>query len=113
MPDQDSNKLPDTNYLLKNINNALYLDNGNVTMRTSIGGDSVTITGNVSIPGIVTVTNTDDYPLFTHTHLYDESDDEYTDSNPFTIDGTVALDAASTGTNTDILYKFGWEELSN
>lgn len=57
----------------------------------SIGGQSVTITGPVTVPGVVTVTNTDNDPLFTHTHLHDENDDEYTDSNPLTIDGTVNI----------------------
>ena len=64
--------------------------NGKPAIRvlSNIQGD-ITIDGDVNIPGIVTVTNTDDDPLFTHTHLYDESDVEYSAANPFTIDGTV------------------------
>jgi len=68
-----------------------YDADGKPVVRVALGGDDVTITGDVTIPGIVTVTNTDDDPLFTHTHLYDESDNEYTASNPFTIDGTVNI----------------------
>lgn len=59
-----------------------------IRVLSNIQGD-ITIDGDVNIPGIVTVTNTDDDPLFTHTHLYDESDVEYSAANPFTIDGTV------------------------
>ena len=61
-----------------------------VRVLSNIQGD-ITIEGDVTIPGIVTVTNTDDDPLFTHTHLYDESDAEYTAANPLTIDGTVTI----------------------
>jgi hypothetical protein len=61
-----------------------------VRVLSNIQGD-ITIDGDVNIPGIVTVTNTDDDPLFTHTHLYDENEDEYTASNPLTIDGTVTI----------------------
>lgn len=66
--------------------------NGKPAIRvlSNIQGD-ITIDGDVNIPGIVTVTNTDDDPLFTHTHIYDENDAEYTAANPFTIDGTVTI----------------------
>jgi hypothetical protein len=67
-----------------------YTSDGKPAVRvlSNIQGD-ITIDGDVNIPGIVTVTNTDDDPLFTHTHLYDENENQYTASNPFTIDGTV------------------------
>jgi len=67
-----------------------YTEDGKPAIRvlSNIQGDII-IEGEVTIPGIVTVTNTDDDPLFTHTHIYDENEVEYTDSNPFTIDGTV------------------------
>lgn len=82
---------PDESNLLE-IHRALdYNSDGEPVLRVALGGDDVTITGDVTIPGIVTVTNTDDDPLFTHAHLYDESDNEYTASNPFTIDGTVNI----------------------
>ena len=61
-----------------------------VRVKSFIQGD-ISIEGDVTIPGTVTVTNTDDDPLFTHSHLYDESDNEYTASNPLTIDGTVNI----------------------
>ena len=69
-----------------------YTEDGKPAIRvlSNIQGDIV-IEGEVTIPGIVTVTNTDDDPLFTHTHIYDENEVEYTDSNPFTIDGTVTV----------------------
>jgi hypothetical protein len=69
-----------------------YTGEGKPALRvlSNIQGD-ITIDGDVNIPGIVTVHNTDDDPLFTHTHLYDENDAEYTASNPLTIDGTVNI----------------------
>jgi len=69
-----------------------YTEDGKPAIRvlSNIQGDIV-IEGEVTIPGIVTVTNTDDDPLFTHTHIYDENEVEYTDSNPFTVDGTVTV----------------------
>lgn len=69
-----------------------YTEDGKPAIRvlSNIQGDIV-IEGNVTIPGEVTVVNSDEDPLFTHTHLYDENDAEYTDSNPFTVDGTVNI----------------------
>jgi hypothetical protein len=85
----DSNKLANVDYRLKNLTNALYLDgNDDVVVRTGFVGNIV-ISGNVNVPGEVTVVNSEEDPLITHTHLYDENDNQYTDSNPFTINGTV------------------------
>jgi len=58
---QDSNKLPETNYLLKNINNALFIDtDGNVVMRTSTDVGNVTISSvNVTNVGINSLGNVD------------------------------------------------------
>ena len=61
---------------------------------SNIQGD-ITIDGNVSIPGEVTVVTSDDDPLITHTHIYDENEVEYSATNPFTIDGTVELGSTS------------------
>lgn len=89
---------------LLNIHKAMeYNDAGEPTLRTktNIEGD-ITISGAVTIPGEVTVVSDEDNPLYTHTHLHDENDAEYTASNPFTIDGTVSVASmpAVTGTVT-------------
>jgi hypothetical protein len=55
----------------------------------SLGSETITITGDVNVGTAVEITNDEGSPIPTHTHLYDESDNEYTDNNPFTIDGTV------------------------
>jgi len=61
-----SNKLPSADYRLKNINNALYVDgNDDVVMRTGFAGDIV-ISGNVNIPGVVTVESSPDNPVHNH-----------------------------------------------
>ena len=57
----------------------------------SIGGESVTITGSVTIPGTIEIANEEGNPIPTHAHLYDESDNEYSASNPITVDGTVTI----------------------
>jgi len=57
----------------------------------SIGGESVTITGSVTIPGTIEIANEEGNPIPTHAHLYDESDNEYSASNPLTVDGTVNI----------------------
>lgn len=77
---------------LFNLHKAMeYNSDGKPIIRTSIGDESVTITGNVSIPGSIEISNDEGSPIPTHTHLYDENDNEYTDSNPFTVDGTVDI----------------------
>ena len=77
---------------LFNLHKAMeYNSDGQPIIRTSIGGESVTITGNVSIPGSIEISNDEGSPIPTHTHLYDESENEYTASNPFTVDGTVNI----------------------
>jgi hypothetical protein len=55
----------------------------------SLGSETITITGDVNVGTAVEITNDEGSPIPTHTHLYDESDNEYTASNPLTIDGTV------------------------
>ena len=62
----------------------------------SIGSSNITINGEVVIPGTIEISNDEGNPLPTHTHLYDENEDEYTASNPFTIDGTVNIGAGNT-----------------
>ena len=68
-----------------------YNSSGQPVIRTSIGSESGTITGNVSIPGSIEISNDEGNPIPTHTHLYDENENEYTEANPFTIDGTVNI----------------------
>jgi hypothetical protein len=69
-----------------------YTEDGKPAIRvlSNIQGD-ITIEGDVTIPGEVTVVNNDDDPLYTHTHLHDENDVEYSAANPLTIDGTVTV----------------------
>jgi len=62
----------------------------------SLGSSNITINGEVVIPGSIEISNDEGNPLPTHTHLYDENHDEYTASNPFTIDGTVNIGAGNT-----------------
>ena len=78
---------------LLSIHKALdYTEDGKPALRvlSNIQGDII-IEGAVTIPGEVTVVNSDEDPLFTHTHIYDENDVEYTAANPLTIDGTVSI----------------------
>lgn len=60
-------------------------------LRVSLGSDSITITGNVNIGTTVEISNEEGNPIPTHAHLFDESDSEYSASNPLTIDGTVDI----------------------
>jgi len=62
----------------------------------SLGSSTITINGDVVIPGTIEISNDEGNPIPTHTHLYDENEDEYTASNPFTIDGTVNIGAGNT-----------------
>jgi hypothetical protein len=62
----------------------------------SLGSSNISIGGTVVIPGSIEISNDEGNPIPTHTHLYDENDDEYTASNPFTIDGTVNIGAGNT-----------------
>ena len=70
-------------------------DGGIVTtdnpLPVTLGSDTITITGNVNVGTTVEISNDEGSPIPTHTHLYDENDDEYTASNPFTVDGTVNI----------------------
>lgn len=61
-----------------------------IRVTSNIEGD-ITITGSVTIPGTIEISNDEGSPIPTHTHLFDENEDEYTASNPFTIDGTVNI----------------------
>jgi hypothetical protein len=57
----------------------------------NLGSETITITGNVNVGTTVEISNDEGSPIPTHAHLFDESDNEYTASNPFTIDGTVTI----------------------
>jgi len=81
----------------RNIYEVMYLANGangNVVstvnpLPVSLGGENVIITGNVAIPGSIEISNDEGNPIPTHTRLYDENNIEYSNTNPFTIDGSV------------------------
>jgi hypothetical protein len=51
----------------------------------TIGGESITITGEVTIPGSIEISNDHGSPIPTHAHLYDGSDNEYSASNPLPV----------------------------
>lgn len=70
---------------LRNITQALFLDeNDNVAVRTGFTGNII-ISGNVNIPGSVTVVSNEADPLYTHTHIYTPDDNEVSDTNPFAV----------------------------
>lgn len=73
-------------WYLRNITEALALDeaSGNVYVRTGFQGNII-ISGNVNIPGEVTVISNEADPLYTHTHIYTPNDDEVSDANPFAV----------------------------
>ena len=62
----------------------------------SLGSSNISIGGTVVIPGTIEISNDEGNPIPTHAHLYDENDNEYTASNPLTIDGTVNIGAGNT-----------------
>ena len=62
----------EVNYLANGANGDV-VSTGN-PLPVSLGGDSVTITGNVTIPGSIEISNDEGNPIPTHTHLYDESE---------------------------------------
>jgi hypothetical protein len=86
-----SNKLPLADYRLKNINNALYVDgNDDIVMRTGFAGNIV-ISGNVNVPGTITVNSTPEDPI--HNHIT-EVGTSGTLTNPWLpVAGNVRLDA--------------------
>lgn len=57
----------------------------------TLGSENITITGNVNIGTTVEISNDEGSPIPTHTHLFDENEVEYTDSNALTVDGTVNI----------------------
>ena len=69
-----------------------YTSEGKPALRvlSNIQGD-ITIDGDVTIPGEVTVVQNEADNLNVHARLFDESDTEYSESNPLTIDGTVTI----------------------
>ena len=62
----------------------------------SIGSSNISIGGTVVIPGTIEISNDEGNPIPTHAHIFDENDNEYTASNPLTIDGTVNIGAGNT-----------------
>ena len=75
-----------------------YDGDGEPSLRVSIEqmapGTDLTITGDVivsDITGTVEISNDEGSAIPTHSHLFDENDVEYTDTNPLTIDGNVGI----------------------
>jgi len=84
-------------WYLRNINQALALDepSGNVYVRTGFEGNII-ISGNVNIPGAVTVVSNEADPLYTHTHIFTPDDNEVSNTNPFYVSvtsGNITVDA--------------------
>ena len=90
---------------LRTLHNAMQFNsNGEPVIRVTMGGESVEITGPVSIPGSVEISNEEGNPIPVHAHLFDPTDTEYSAANPFpveianelgdpiSIDGTVAAE---------------------
>ena len=69
---------------LLNLHKAMeYNDDGEPLLRVSVGGESVTISGDVTIPGSVEINNDEGNPIPAHVHLFGDDGVEYSDSNPF------------------------------
>jgi hypothetical protein len=68
--------------------NGVIVDSDN-PLPVTLGSENVTITGSVNVGSTVEITNDHGNPIPTHTHLFDENDVEYTDSNALTVDGTI------------------------
>jgi len=79
----------EVNYLANGANGDI-VSTGN-PLPVSLSGEDVVITGNVSIPGSIEISNDEGNAIPTHTHLFDENEVEYSNTNPFTIDGTVNI----------------------
>ena len=79
---------------LVNLHKALeYNQNGEPHLRVKVDAGTVTVT-EIDL-GVVEISNDEGNPIPVHAHLYDESDNEYTASNPLTVDGTVELGTTS------------------
>jgi hypothetical protein len=57
----------------------------------SLGNNSVTITGPVTIPGSIEITNDEGNPIPTHAHLFNGEDEEYSNTNPLPVSGNVNI----------------------
>ena len=75
-------KLHETSLLVLKDGSIVTSDN---PLPVTIGGDSITITGEVTIPGTIEISNDEGSPIPVHAHLYDESDNEYSASNPLPV----------------------------
>jgi len=92
----------------RNIYEVMYLANGangdvvstGNPLPVSLGGEDVIITGNVSIPGSIEISNDEGNAIPTHSHLFDEDDVEYSNTNPFTIQ---ILESGALVSNTNAL----------
>ena len=60
-----------------------YNGDGKPILRVSVGGESITISGDVTIPGSVEINNDEGNPIPAHVHLFGDDGVEYSDSNPF------------------------------
>ena len=68
---------------LLNLHKAMeYNGDGEPLLRVSVGGESVTISGDVTIPGSVEINNDEGNPIPANVHLFGDDNVEYSDSNP-------------------------------
>jgi hypothetical protein len=96
---QNPNKGLGPNPLLKNIANSLFFDtDGNVSVRTSLGTGTVSITGPVTIPATVNVASSSTNPV--HVHVMNEAGSAFTSTvyqgtTPWNVTGTVILSTST------------------
>ena len=99
---------------LLNLHKAMeYNDDGEPLLRVSVGGESVTISGDVTIPGSVEINNDEGNPIPAHVHLFGDDGVEYSESNPFMtkIDATTLAALESVDLNTATLAALETTEL--
>ena len=82
-----ANYIHSNDWQLNNLHTTLeYNQNGEPHMRVKVDAGTVTVT-EIDL-GVVEIANDEGNPIPTHTHLYDENDNEYTDSNRLAVDIT-------------------------
>lgn len=85
----DSNKLPQVDYRLKNLTNALYLTPGDdVAIRTGISGN-INIAGDVNVPGNIQVYSSSSNPV--HTHITEVGTSGILNTAYMPVGGTVTV----------------------
>jgi hypothetical protein len=79
----------EVNYLANGANGDI-VSTGN-PLPVTLGGENITIQGNISVPTSVEISNDEGNAIPTHAQLFDENGVEYSNTNPLTIDGTISV----------------------